>query len=94
MHEDPQIPNFGRQGTGKKLREGLSICVEPMINRGTHEVDVDDDGWTIRTADGTASAHYEHMVVIRRGEPEVLSTFRYIEEVIDAPYTKEALTNG
>ena len=86
LHEDPQIPNFGRQGTGKKLRDGLTICIEPMINRGTYDVVTDPDGWTIRAADEMPSAHYEHMVVVRRGEAEILSTFGYIEEVIDAPY--------
>lgn len=91
LHEDPQIPNFGRQGTGKKLRDGLTICIEPMINRGTAEVISDPDGWTIRSADGMPSAHYEHMVVVRRGKAEVLSSFEHIERVIDAPYQEEAL---
>ena len=94
LHEDPQVPNFGRRGTGRKLKQGTTICIEPMINRGTHAVSTGPDGWTIRTADGAPSAHYEHMVVVRRGQPEVLSTFAYIEEVIDAPYNKAALTNG
>lgn len=89
LHEDPQIPNFGRKGTGRKLRNGLTICIEPMINRGTWEVESDPDGWTIRAADGLPSAHYEHMVVVRGGEPEILSTFDYIEEVIEAPYKAE-----
>lgn len=89
LHEDPQIPNFGRRGTGRKLRNGLTICIEPMINRGTWEVESDPDGWTIRAADGLPSAHYEHMVVVRGGEPDILSTFDYIEEVIEAPYKAE-----
>ncbi|MEX1056054.1 MAG: type I methionyl aminopeptidase, partial [Rhodothermales bacterium] len=93
LHEEPQIPNFGRQGTGRKLREGLSICIEPMINRGTHDVMTDPDGWTVRAADRLPSAHYEHMIVVRKGKPEVLSTFEHIEEVVDAPY-KEEITNG
>ena len=94
LHEDPQVPNFGRRGTGRKLKEGLSICIEPMINRGTAEVKTDpEDGWTVRTADGLTSAHYEHMAVIRRGQAEILSTFEYIEEVVDAPY-KEEVTHG
>ena len=93
LHEDPQIPNFGRKGTGRKLRTGLTICIEPMINRGTWEVESDADGWTIRSADGLPSAHYEHMVVVRGGEPEVLSTFDYIEDVIEAPYRVET-THG
>lgn len=89
LHEDPQIPNFGRKGTGRKLRDGLTICIEPMINRGTWEVESDPDGWTIRTADRLPSAHYEHMVVVRGGEPEILSTFDYIEDVVSAPYRAE-----
>lgn len=93
LHEDPQIPNFGRKGTGRKLRTGLTICIEPMINRGTWEVESDADGWTIRSADGLPSAHYEHMVVVRGGEPEVLSTFDYVEDVIEAPYRVET-THG
>lgn len=82
MHEDPQVPNVGRRGVGKKLKDGLTICIEPMINRGTHEVTVDADGWTVRTADGLPSAHYEHMVVVRRGRPEVLSSFALIEAAL------------
>jgi methionyl aminopeptidase len=79
MHEDPQVPNFGRQGTGKKLLKGMTLCVEPMITAGTSEVNVEDDGWTVRTADGEAAAHFEHMIAIRDGEPEVLSSFELIE---------------
>lgn len=93
LHEDPQVPNFGRRGRGKKLKPGMTLCIEPMINRGTHEVTTDADGWTIRTADGLPSAHYEHMVVVQKGRPEILSTFEYIEDVIEAPY-KEALLHG
>ncbi|HET6568509.1 MAG TPA: type I methionyl aminopeptidase [Rhodothermales bacterium] len=88
LHEDPQVPNYGRRGSGRKLKDGLVICIEPMINRGTHEVLTDPDGWTIRTADGLPSAHYEHMVVVHGGQPEILSTFEYIEEVVDAPYNE------
>lgn len=93
LHEDPQVPNYGRRGQGRKLRDGLTICIEPMINRGTAEVATDPDGWTIRTRDSAPSAHYEHMVVVRGGKPEILSTFEYIEEVIEAPYRQE-LTHG
>lgn len=91
LHEEPQVPNFGRRGTGRKLRDGLTICIEPMINRGTHEVATDADGWTVRAADGLPSAHYEHMVVVRRGEPEILSTFEYIEDIVDAPYREQTI---
>lgn len=82
MHEDPQVPNFGRRGTGKKLRAGMALCIEPMINAGTAEVKVDADGWTVRTADGAAAAHFEHMVLVRRGEPEVLSSYDSIETAL------------
>ncbi len=92
LHEDPQVPNFGDPGRGRSLKPGLSICIEPMINRGTARVVTDDDGWTVRAADGLPSAHYEHMVVVRDGEPEVLSDYGYIEDVIDPPYEADALT--
>jgi methionyl aminopeptidase len=92
LHEDPQVPNFGTPGRGRLLKPGLSICIEPMINRGTADVVTDDDGWTVRAADGLPSAHYEHMVVVRDGEPEVLSDFGYIEDVIDPPYETDVLT--
>jgi methionyl aminopeptidase len=85
MHEEPQVPNFGRSGTGKKLKAGTTICIEPMINGGTARIVGDDDGWTIRTADGSTSAHYEHMVAVGIGKPDVLSTFKYIEEVVEPP---------
>ena len=93
LHEPPQIPNFGRKGTGRKLKNGLTICLEPMINLGTHEVFTGEDRWTITTLDEMPSAHYEHMVVVQKGEAEVLSTFDYIEKVIEAPYKLE-LTDG
>jgi methionyl aminopeptidase len=92
LHEDPQVPNFGEPGQGRLLKPGLSICIEPMINRGTEEVATDADGWTVRAADGLPSAHYEHMVVVRDGEAEVLSDFEYIEDVITPPYELDALT--
>jgi len=91
LHEDPQVPNFGRAGEGRQLKSGLSVCIEPMINRGTGEVTTDADGWTIRAADGLPSAHYEHMVVVREEEAELLSTFEYIEDVIEPPYELDAL---
>lgn len=85
LHEEPSVPNFGRRGAGRRLKDGLTICIEPMVNAGTSEVSTDDDGWTVRAADGTASAHYEHMVAVRRGGTEVLTTFRYIEDVLGVP---------
>lgn len=91
LHEDPQVPNFGEPGTGRRLKPGLTVCIEPMINRGTADVTTDADGWTVRAADGLPSAHYEHMVVVRDGEAEILSTFDYIEEEIHPPYERNAL---
>ena len=86
LHEAPQVPNFGRQGSGRKLKDGTSMCIEPMINAGTFEVYTEKDEWTIKTADESRSAHYELTVVVRKGEAEVLSTFSHIEEIVDAPY--------
>lgn len=94
LHEDPQVPNYGQPGKGKKLKAGMTLCIEPMVNLGTFEVTADPDGWTIRAADGTPSAHYEHMIVVRRGEAEILSTFKHIEAVVEAPYHKAALAHG
>ncbi len=82
LHEKPEIPNFGRRGSGPKLIERMVIAIEPMITRGTYEVAQDSDGWTIRTTDGKAAAHFEHDIVIRKGKAEILSTFDYIEEVL------------
>lgn len=79
LHEEPQIPNFGRRGTGAKLREGMVIAIEPMINLGVREVWYDKDGWTIRTKDGKVSAHYEHTLAIRKGSADVLSSFEEVE---------------
>ena len=73
MHEPPELPNFGKPGTGKRLREGVVIAIEPMINQGTSETRVLDDTWTVVTADGSLSAHYEHTVVVTTGEPEILT---------------------
>lgn len=73
IHEDPYIPNFGKAGTGPKLVPGIVIAIEPMVNNGTKHVTIDDDGYTIRTADGKKSAHFEHTILITDGEPEVLT---------------------
>ncbi|MFW5955753.1 MAG: type I methionyl aminopeptidase [Rhodothermales bacterium] len=93
LHEDPQVPNVGRRGTGRKLKEGLTICIEPMINAGSGDISVDSDGWTVRTSDGLPSAHYEHMIVVRGGQAELLSTFDYIEQAAEAPYNMK-VSNG
>jgi methionyl aminopeptidase len=82
LHEKPDIPNYGKRGSGAKLPEGLIICIEPMINMGVKSVLQDQDGWTIRTADRMPSAHYELTVAVRKGKADILSTFRYIEEVL------------
>lgn len=78
LHEDPQIPNFGKKGTGTKLKEGTVIAIEPMINLGTKDVYYDADGWTVRTKDGKPSAHYEHNVCIKKNKADILSSFDQI----------------
>ncbi|MCD6179972.1 MAG: type I methionyl aminopeptidase [Bacteroidales bacterium] len=83
LHEKPEVPNFGRRGTGPKLKEGMCIAVEPMITLGSYDIKQDADGWTIRTIDGLPAAHYEHDLAIRKGKADVLSTFKYIEEVLN-----------
>ena len=82
MHEDPQVPNYGRRGRGKKIREGLVIAIEPMTNLGTHRIKQLKDGWTILTADGKNSAHFEHDVAVVDGKPDILSTFQYIYDAL------------
>jgi len=83
LHEKPEVPNYGRRGKGLLLKEGLVIAIEPMINMGTKDIKQDKDGWTIRTRDGKPSAHFEHDVVVMKGKADVLSTFDYIEEVLN-----------
>lgn len=73
LHEDPPIPNYGTPGTGIVLKEGMTLAIEPMVNAGTHKVEVGEDGWTVRTADGKPSAHFEHTIVVRQGDAEVLT---------------------
>jgi methionyl aminopeptidase len=82
LHEKPEVPNYGKRGSGPVLKEGMVLAIEPMINLGTKRVIQESDGWTIRTADMMPSAHFEHDVVVRKGEAEILSTFEYIEEVL------------
>ncbi|MEP0366509.1 MAG: type I methionyl aminopeptidase [Cyclobacteriaceae bacterium] len=82
MHESPNVPNYGKRGRGSLLKEGLVLAIEPMINMGTRRVIQKSDGWTIVTADGKPSAHFEHDVAIVDGKPEILSTFDYIEEAL------------
>lgn len=79
LHEEPQVPNYGKRGTGAKLKEGMVIAIEPMINMGTRDIITDDDGWTIRTADGKPAAHFEHTICIQKGKADILSSFKEIE---------------
>lgn len=82
LHEKPEVPNYGKRGSGAKLESGLVICIEPMINAGKAGVRFWDDGWTVSTVDGKLSAHFEQMVAIRKGEPDVLLTFEHVEKVL------------
>lgn len=79
MHEDPQVPNYGKKGTLAKLKEGMVLAIEPMINLGVKEVSFHSDGWTILTKDNKVSAHFEHDVCITKGDPDILSSFEEIE---------------
>ena len=90
MHEDPEMPNYGRRGKGKKLIEGMVVAIEPMINLGTHRIKQFSDGWTIKTADEKPSAHFEHDVAIVNGKPELLSTFKYVNEALGIVTNEEA----
>ncbi|GGW23203.1 type I methionyl aminopeptidase [Arenibacter certesii] len=82
MHEDPEMPNYGKRGRGKKFTEGMVVAIEPMTNLGTRHIKQLSDGWTILTRDGKPSAHFEHNVAIVNGKPEILSTFAYIYEAL------------
>ncbi|MFN8210299.1 MAG: type I methionyl aminopeptidase [Bacteroidales bacterium] len=83
LHEAPEVPNYGRRGSGPKMTKGLVICIEPMINMGSRETIQMKDGWTIKTADGKPSAHFEYAVAVDKGKADVLTTFEYIEEVLN-----------
>lgn len=82
MHEDPQVPNYGRKGSGKVLKDGIVLAIEPMINLGTEKVKFHKDGWTVTTLDNKPSAHYEHDVTIINGKPVLLSTYQYIYDAL------------
>lgn len=82
LHESPEVPNYGQRGRGVKLKEGLVIAIEPMINMGTKEVRTDRDGWTVYAKDGKPSAHYEHTVAVRKGKADILSDHSIIEAAI------------
>jgi methionyl aminopeptidase len=80
LHEDPQVANYGRRGTGIKMQEGLVIAIEPMVNLGTKDVYYDDDGWTVRTKDNKPAAHYEHTICVQKIKAEILSSFKEVEK--------------
>jgi len=82
LHEEPEVPNYGRRGTGARLQKGMVFCIEPMINMGKRHIFQENDGWTIRTADNLPSAHFELAVAVDTGKPDILSTFSYIDEVL------------
>jgi methionyl aminopeptidase len=88
LHEKPEVPNYGKRGSGIKLEEGMVIAIEPMINAGRAGVKFWDDGWTVSTSDRKPSCHYEHTVAIRKGAADILSTFSYVDEVL-----KEKINN-
>ncbi|MEI8279352.1 MAG: type I methionyl aminopeptidase [Bacteroidota bacterium] len=96
LHEDPQVPNYGRRGDGKRLKEGMVLAIEPMINLGTRDVRTLEDGWTVVTADGKASAHYEHTTAVRNGKGEALSNFAPIEvaELANKELTPNSYVTG
>jgi methionyl aminopeptidase len=93
LHEEPQVPNFGKRGTGAKLKEGMVIAIEPMINMGTKDVYHDDDGWTVRTRDGKPAAHYEHTICIKKSKADILSSFDAIEKAEKANSNLDASYN-
>ena len=83
LHEKPEVPNYGKKGKGIKLKDGLVIAIEPMINMGTKSIHQHADGWTTTTADGNLSAHFEHTIVVRKNKAEILSSFKEIEKVLN-----------
>lgn len=88
LHEKPEVPNYGKRGSGIKLEEGMVIAIEPMINAGRAGVKFWDDGWTVSTIDGKPSAHYEHTVAVGKGKADILSSFEYVDNVL-----KEKINN-
>ena len=80
LHESPEVPNFGRRGSGTKLQKGMVICIEPMINMGRRDTIQSGDGWTVKTGDGKPSAHFEYAVAIDKGKADVLTTFEFIDK--------------
>lgn len=90
MHEDPEMPNYGKRGRGKKFIEGMTVAIEPMINLGTRKIEQLKDGWTIVTQDRKPSAHFEHNIALIEGKPELLSTFGYVYEALGITSDEEA----
>jgi len=82
LHEEPEVPNYGKRGNGIRLKEGMVLAIEPMVNMGKKNVLQERDGWTIRTSDRKPSAHFEHTIAVRKGKADILTTFKYIEEVL------------
>jgi methionyl aminopeptidase len=82
MHEDPEVPNYGRRGTGPLIKNGMCLCIEPMINLGSRNIVIEADGWTCRTKDRKPSAHYEHTLAVLNGKTEILTTFDYVRDVL------------
>lgn len=82
LHEDPEVPNYGRKGTGALIKNGMCIAIEPMINMGSKNVVFESDGWTVRTKDRKPSAHFEHSIAIHHGKADILSSFDYVEAVM------------
>ena len=89
MHEEPEMPNYGKRGRGKKFVDGMVVAIEPMINMGTHRIKQHSDGWTITTKDNLPSAHFEHNIALVDGKPELLSTFAYINEALGVKTNEE-----
>jgi len=83
LHESPEVPNYGKRGRGPKLKKGLVICIEPMINMGGRSIRQMKDGWTVRTADGKPSAHFEYAVAVGKNEADILTTFKFIDEELN-----------
>lgn len=82
MHEDPQVPNYGKRGYGTMMKKGLCIAIEPMITKGSRQILMERDGWTVRTKDRSCAAHFEHTVAVGIGKADILSSFQFIEEVL------------
>ena len=83
LHEKPEVPNYGKQGRGKRIKKGLTIAIEPMINMGVRDVYIENDNWTVRTKDNRPSAHYELSIAVLNGKADILSTFEFIEKEIE-----------